>query len=205
LEITNNSIERTSILANLMPELVKWYGKFNFCWREYFFESELREIFNRAGFYYPEKSLFGLLKTDIDMERIKTAVCKMLPEEDSTLLLQSLTVLAGILDIKKAIPLLLDVVKEARCDEDDLVLIIKSLIMLNFENEKHHSELENKFLNEWDYSYENKIRLDYPPFDQYEHHLFTMNKKVQQGQKLIFLLYIRPCIFNLPSRRCLFQ
>ena len=135
-EEINTSQGKTSILNFLIPKIVTWYGKINFNWNEYLTEIPLQEIFKKAGYFYPGKSTLGLLKTEVAKKRIQEAIIKILPGENSTLLLRALIVLSGILDIREAVPLLFDVIIESRYDDKELVLIFKSLIMMKLDDRK---------------------------------------------------------------------
>ena len=78
----------------------------------------------------------GLLTTPVDIERIKEAIIKIVPEENNTYLLRTAIVLTGFLEIEETVPLLIDVINESRCDDYDVSLIFKSLIMMNVEDKQ---------------------------------------------------------------------
>ena len=126
--------EDITLLKAIMPNYVKWHKRLNLDWMEDIMQDNLQEIFKRAGYFYPQKSLLGLLRTPVNIERIKKAIIGLIPQQDNTYTLRTGIMLCALLEFEESVPLLIDVINENRCDDYDLALIFKTFMIMELDD-----------------------------------------------------------------------
>lgn len=140
--------KKNSLLKEIIVNYTKWYKKID---SKVFDEiySELGELFEKSGYFYRDRSSFGLLTTEVEIEKIKESLLVLFKEDEDVLSLRAYALLAAYLGVKVVIPVIIDKISNYKNVNDSpktLICYFESLIVLGLKRE-HLLSTFNKIIS----------------------------------------------------------